>query len=382
MNLSSKLLVVACLAALPSAGSVRLAAAPAAAAPAAASRGSRETPAALLSLTDEELARRVEIDVTSLGSLSIGSPSGGLLLNPVAMPEGPNWEISATAEVWGTEETVAAVESAIAKVHEIFPDAPRILVGDISDADGGRLKRHASHQAGRDVDLGFYLKGGPQPHLVAGTAANLDLAKNWALVRALVTETDVEAIFLDTRVQRLLYNYALSISEDKAWLDRVFQFSRGYRDAIVSHERGHRNHYHVRLYNPVAQELGRRVHPLLVQYGILPPPVYTLRHVVRPGQTMGHLATRYGTSVRAIQQANGLTTTRLRAGRAYRIPVKTSAPPSTQPVVVPARLLPPSTPVAFASATWTTPATSPSAAGPIDALTVDPAALVRASLLF
>ncbi len=377
-----KSIVVVCLAALPSAGSVALAAAPASAAPASASRGSRETPSALLSLTDDELARRVEIDVTSLGSLSIGSPSGGLLLNPVAMPTGPSWEIAKTAEIWGTEETIASVESAVAKVHELYPDAQPILLGDLSDADGGRLKRHLSHQSGRDVDLGFYFKGGFQPHLVAGTAANLDLAKNWALVRALVTETDVEAIFLDTRIQRLLYKYALSISEDKAWLDRVFQFSRGYKDAIISHERGHRNHYHVRFYNPVAQELGRRVHPLLVQYGILPPPVYTVRHVVRPGQTMGHLAARYGTSVRAIKQANGLTSTMLRAGRAYRIPVKTSAPPSTQPVVVPARLLPPSTPVALASASWTTPAPSASTAGPIDALTVDPAAVVRASLLF
>lgn len=372
-------IVVVCLAALSPAGSVRLSAAPAAAEP---SSDSRETPSALLSLTDEELARRVEIDVTSLGSLSIGSPSGGLLLNPVAMPTGPHWEISPTAEIWGTEETVAAVESAISKVHELCADAPPILVGDISDADGGRLKRHASHQGGRDVDLGFYFKSGFQPQLVAGTAANLDLAKNWALVRALVTETDVEAIFLDTRIQRLLYKYALSISEDKAWLDRVFRFSRGYKDAIISHERGHRNHYHVRFYNPVAQELGRRAHPILVQYGILPPPVYTVRHVVRPGQTMGHLAARYGTSVRAIKQANGLASTMLRAGRAYRIPVKTAAPPSSQPVVVPARLLPLSTPVALASVSWTTSAPSPSAAGPVDALVADPAAVVRASLLF
>jgi penicillin-insensitive murein endopeptidase len=84
------------------------------------------------------------------------------------------------------------------------------------------------------------------------------------------------------------------------------------------------------------------------------PPVFTVRHVVRQGQTMGHLAARYGTSVRAIKQANGLTTTQLRAGRSYRIPVRAAAPPST-PVVVPPRLLPPSTPAELAFVAWPTP---------------------------
>jgi hypothetical protein len=40
------------------------------------------------------------------------------------------------------------------------------------------------------------------------------------------------------------------------------------------------------------EELGRRAHPYLVQVGLVDPPVFTVRHVVRPGQTMGHLAAR------------------------------------------------------------------------------------------
>jgi murein endopeptidase len=364
-------LVVVCLAALPSWGRVGLAAdRPRAAAEGpSASRPSRDLPAALLSLTDEELARRVEADASSLGSLSIGSPGGALLLNAVAMPPGPSWEIASNAEVWGTTETIASIEAAIEKVREVYPDAPRLMIGDISDADGGRLKRHASHQGGRDVDLGFYYKGGQAQSFASGNATNLDLPKNWALIRALVTGTDVEVIFLDTRIQRLLYTYALSISEDKAWLDHVFQFSRGAKDALVCYERNHRTHYHVRFYNPVAQELGRRAHPFLVQSGIIEPPVYTVRHVVRPGQTMGHVAVRYGTSARAIMQANGLGSTQWRAGRAYRIPVRAAAPP-VAPLVVPPRVLPTTTPSVLASVAWPTPATEsavPSAPADLDA---------------
>jgi penicillin-insensitive murein endopeptidase len=277
-----------------------------------------------------------------------------MLINPVALPSGPFWEIADRAEVFGTSETVEAIETAITKVHEIYPDASPIVVGDISDEDGGRLKRHQSHQGGRDVDLGFFFKGGAAQQLLTGTAANMDLPKNWALVRALVTCTDVETILLDNRIQRLLYKYALGIGEDKAWLDRVFYFARGSKSAIIKHVAGHRNHYHVRFYNPVAQELGRRVHPILVELKLVDPPVYTVRHVVRPGQTMGQLAARYGTSVRAIKSANGLSSTFLRAGRAYRIPVRTPAPASA-PIVIPCRLLPPSTPEVVAAVSWPTP---------------------------
>jgi murein endopeptidase len=313
----------------------------------------RDDPASLLELSDEELAKRIESDPGALGSLSIGSPGSAVLFNALALEAGPRWEIAPGADSWGTAETMAAIRTVIDTVYELFPETSPVSIGDISGVRGGRLKHHESHQGGRDVDFGFYYQAGRGTWFTPGTAANLDLARNWALVRALLVRTDVETIFLDTRIQRLLYQHALSISEDKDWLDRVFQFSRGFRDAIIQHLPNHRTHYHVRFYNPVAQELGRRAHPILVQLKMMDPPVFTVQHVVRAGQTLGHLAARYGTSVRAIMQANGLVTTRLAAGRAYRIPMRTAAPPS-QPVVIPPRLLPPQTPAALAAVDWPT----------------------------
>lgn len=320
------------------------------------------SPAALLEADDDELMARIVADPGSLGSLSIGEAGSGLLFNPVAIPDDPRWVINGNAETWATTETIAGLEAGVGAVNELYPGTHRVRIGDCSDADGGRLKRHLSHQAGRDVDVGFYFTSGEAGHLVVGTAKNLDLPRNWALVRAWVTMADVDVILLDTRIQRLLYKYALSIGEDKDWLDRIFQFSRGYRDALVQHVRGHRNHYHVRFFNPVAQELGRRAYPLLVKAELMPPPIYTVRHVVRKGQTIGHLASRYGTSVRAIQHVNGLRTTLLRAGRAYRIPVK-AAVAQPAPIVIPARLLPPSTPPALDAVTWPTVSTAGSFGG-------------------
>ena len=270
-----------------------------------------EAPAALLDLSDDDLLARIAADPTSLGSLSIGTPGRATLFNSVALPPNPHWQIAPNADSYATSETVAFLQAAIDTVYDLFPETPPIMIGDISAADGGRLKRHQSHQGGRDVDCRVLLQvGQARSGSCRRSPANFDLARNWALVRSLVTRTDVEMILLDTRVQRMLYKYALGLGEDKDFLDHVFACGRGLRDAIVQHVVGHRTHYHVRFYNAVAQELGRRAHPLLVQLNLMKPAVYTVSYVVRKGQTLGQMAARYGTSVRAIQQANGLRTTR------------------------------------------------------------------------
>lgn len=313
-----------------------------------------DSPASLLTLDDEELLKRIETDPGSLGSLSIGRPGSGRLFNAVAMPADPHWTIAANAAAWATTETIEAIQTAVDTVHELFPETPPLYIGDMSDREGGRLKRHQSHQSGRDADLGFYFTTGQGTWFAPGTAKNLDLARNWALVRALVVRTDVETIFLDTRIQKQLYKYALSIAEDQEWLDRVFGFVRGSRDAIIKHVTGHKTHYHVRFFNPVAQELGRRAQPLLVQLDLIEPPMRTVRHRVVRGETIGHLAVRYGTTVPAIMRANGLRSERLRARRTYRIPVRGVFAQTNEPLVVRPRVLPPQTPAVLASIDWPT----------------------------
>jgi murein endopeptidase/LysM repeat protein len=326
-----------------------------------------DAPAALLALTDDELQKRVEQDPGSVGSLSIGRPGSAILVNGVTLPSSPNWQAAKNADTWGTAETIEAIKVAIDTVCALFPESPALTIGDISSQLGGRLKRHESHQGGRDADLGFYYKPGQGSWFAPGTAANLDLARNWALVRALVVRTDVEMILLDRRIQKVLYDYALKLGEEKAFLDRVFQFPRGAGDAVVKHLSGHRTHYHVRFYSPIAQELGRRAHPFLVQLGIVKPPTAIVRHVVRPGETIGHLAATYGTSTNAIMQANGLRTTQLRAGRSYRVPVR-RALPVYDALIVPRRPLPTLTPEPLASVEWPTAETlygdAPASSGP------------------
>ena len=283
----------------------------------------------------EGLRLLIQLDPKALGPLSIGTPDAGLLFNPQPMPEGDLWQIRNPRETYGTTETLGFIIKVIETVEAQFPGSPRLIVGDISRPDGGRLNWHASHQVGRDVDLGFYHRSEVEDFL-RGRKSNLDVPRTWALVRALVTETDVHRIFLDRTIQRYLYSHALEIGENRLWLDVLFGRHTGGKDALIQHVRQHRDHMHVRFYNARAQEWGRIAYPLLVKAGLAPGP--TVTHRVRSGETLSHLSRRYGTSTRAIRRANGLSSSMIRAGRRYVIPIR-KIPSEAEPIVVPPRLL-------------------------------------------
>jgi murein endopeptidase len=272
----------------------------------------------------------------ALGPLSIGSPDAGLLLNPVPFPAGSFWTVRDPAESWGTDETIDSIVTALEAVEARYPGSPRVVIGDLSHPGGGRLNRHKSHQTGRDADIGFYYRQGEADTFLTARKKDLDLPRTWALVRALVTETDVERIFVDRSLISILYAQALEEGEDPGWLNDIF--GRTSDKGIIQHERRHKDHLHVRFFNPRAQERGRIVYPVLVETGVAPPPM--VKHRVRRGETLGSLAKRYGTSVSAIKAANGLRGTRLRAGRSYTIPIR-RMPPDGGPIVVPPRRLPP-----------------------------------------
>jgi len=294
-------------------------------------------------MNDKQIANALNKDPASLGSMSLGYTNSGALFNGVQMPDGPRWIIMNKSETWGTQETVGFIIASINKVHEQFPTGTLpIRIGDISDRDGGRLDRHVSHQAGRDADLSWYYKAESNcGWWTVGTKANMDMPRTWALIRAFFTETDVELILIDRKIQVLLYNYAKSIGEDRDWLNRVFQYPNKNGGAIIRHARGHATHVHVRFYNRNAQEMGRRAYKIMVKRKLIKPPTYYIYHKVRKGQTLGHLAKRYGTSVKSIMRANGLRSTRIRAGRKYRIPKRGGVKPAPGVAHIPPRRMPP-----------------------------------------
>jgi len=298
--------------------------------------------------SDAQIAQAVRTNLPSLGSMSVGNPNAGLLVNGKNAQKNELYTPIAPGTAWGTEETLAYLDAALRKVHAAIADTPPLELGDISARTGGPISPHLSHQSGRDVDIAYFYLG-EQRWYRRGNAENLDLARNWAFVRALVTETDVEFIFMDNSIQALLRDYATSIGEDRAWVEGLF--GGGGQRAIIRYARGHATHVHIRFYNPVAQETARRSYAALVERGIVPPVQSYVQHLVKKGETLGKIAKKYGVSVEAIKRANRLKKSLIREKHPVLIPIAHPRPaPPQQRLAFPPRRLPPNEPDARAAA--------------------------------
>lgn len=288
-------------------------------------------------LTDQDLDKRFCGDLASLGSISVGFAESGRMIGAVKMSQDPAWTLVVPEYAWGTQETIDYLSAAARLVKAQFPDSVPLRVNHIGKKDGGYVRPHRSHQSGRDVDLGFFYKNDVGPGgLPRAREKLIDPARNWALIRAIVTQTDVQVILADRRIQNVLYEHALAQGEDKEWLDSLFHAGTA---SLVQHARRHRDHFHVRFFSPRSQELGRRVQPLLAKR----PDENKVSHRVRSGDTIGHIARKYGSSVRMIQRANGMRSTFLKLGRSLTVPMRGPCTQCPLPpaVVVPARRLPP-----------------------------------------
>lgn len=297
-----------------------------------------------LDLDDAAFAKALHEDPLSLGSMSVGKPSAGVLVNGVQMPEGPYWKLIDPARAWGTKESIDAIEKAITKVNEQFPiGTPPVSIGHVSAKNGGYLSPHKSHQAGRDVDIGYYYTN-TNAWFARATAQNLDKPRTWALVKAFA-QSDVDMIFIDSSIQKILRDYALANGEDKDFVDRVFQVGSHQQRTIVRHIPGHATHLHVRFASPMACDVGARAEPFFkaelnkaiaqkaaqqakemhaVRTKEAPndkkqsPPFF--EHRVRDGDTLYRLAQHYGVTVEAIQKANGLKGNALKPKMVLKIP--------------------------------------------------------------
>ncbi|MDC3955368.1 penicillin-insensitive murein endopeptidase [Polyangium jinanense] len=207
-----------------------------------------------------ELFRLAKEKPEALGSASVGSPTRGSLFGGVELKDSEGI-LRAGGYGWGTELVIRSIERAVREVRRCFADSPRLYVGDIARERGGWLKPHRSHQSGLDADIGYYYKSQATWYQRA-TAENLDAARTWALVRALIEGNNVEMIFIDVSVQRLLQAYIATLPEGEQPLEDVFP-SPTKRDTIIRHAWGHATHFHVRFRDPAAVALGQRLANIL-----------------------------------------------------------------------------------------------------------------------
>jgi penicillin-insensitive murein endopeptidase len=181
-------------------------------------------------------------------SRSLGSTTDGGLQDGCKIPaQGPGW-VAVNKNAWATDEVVALLQWATAQVAARFAGQAPLVVGALSRETGGTLKPHRSHQAGRDVDLGYFQLNGRPPHFFAADASNLDLERTWALLELLLYSGDVAFVFMDYELQALFHDALLDNGWTEDALGQIFQYPAGpaVPRGLIRHAQGHRDHFHVR----------------------------------------------------------------------------------------------------------------------------------------
>ncbi len=195
---------------------------------------------------------------------SLGSTSCGLVCEGAELPDrGEAFLRGRPGEETrvGVPRLVDALDRAAVAVRAAHPGTRDLRIGDVGAPYGGHHPRHASHRAGRDVDILFYLEdaaGRPVPSVgfVAfsrfghafseqGDLYFFDDARNWELVRTLLRDATIEVqwIFCSRGIEARLLAYALEHEPDADVL-----FRAPYVLQQPENARPHDDHFHVRVF--------------------------------------------------------------------------------------------------------------------------------------
>lgn len=182
---------------------------------------------------------------------SVGQASRGCLAGGVQLPEsGPTWQAMRLGRNhrWGNPAAIAFVQDMSRMA--VQAGWKGLYVGDISQARGGPVAGHASHQIGLDIDVWLTppprldLSRAERERIAAVSVLGRDqrsLNRNWTPAHAAITE----ALARDPRVNRIFITPPVKLAlcaaagpGDAAWLRKVRPWWE------------HTDHWHVRLNCP------------------------------------------------------------------------------------------------------------------------------------
>jgi penicillin-insensitive murein endopeptidase len=196
-------------------------------------------------------------------SRSLGLPWRGKLERGVKLTTSARiryvTEYASAQHYYGAWQLVQLLQRAAHRVDVRLPGA-RLSVGEMSRRDGGDLPGHASHESGRDVDLGFYMRDAAgRPYdafayarfddrgrgLPPNEGMSLDLARNWELLARLVTDAEarVQFVFVSPGIRQLLLDEGRRRGASAVVLGRAARVM-----VRPSEKHPHGNHFHVRIY--------------------------------------------------------------------------------------------------------------------------------------
>lgn len=198
---------------------------------------------------------------TSDRAQAIGRHNNGRLESGKALPlDGPGFtrrDRKSSHPAYGTDLLVSLIQKASSVTEAAHPGRPPISVGHLSAKTGRKLKGHASHQTGLDVDVAFPLKSSNSRSFWVAVnedgslSSKMDQERFWKFTKSLVCtksgkSSHVMVMFVDQRIKRQMCQYAKKIGEDLS-----NKSSCGYQALrSMKHWKGHHHHLHLRLYCP------------------------------------------------------------------------------------------------------------------------------------
>jgi len=129
-------------------------------------------------------------DLVKETAISKGLPYNGSLANGEKLPlKGEGYKSGGNlSSKYGTDRLVNGVKlMGTAAENQGRPD---LLVGDLSDSNGGQLGRHGSHQNGKDVDI-----------KVHGGVNNFSAKQNWQLVESAINNPQFKTQYIFTSAE-------------------------------------------------------------------------------------------------------------------------------------------------------------------------------------
>ena len=160
---------------------------------------------------------------------SHGLPYAGRLSGGTQLPlEGESWVTwnpvadrvpNEPHRLYGNERMIRTLLAVMAAYRAGDPDAPRIVVGDISFRGGGPMELHRSHQNGLDVDVYYPRRDGRTRPPTRGDQIDRTRAQ------------DLLDRFLDAGVEKVFVGYSTGL--------------RGPNDVVIPYP-NHGDHMHVR----------------------------------------------------------------------------------------------------------------------------------------
>jgi len=166
-------------------------------------------------------------------------------LGLVQLKSGAGFVVSNPKRAWGTRLAVYRINMVMASYRQRFPKSQPVIVLDMSKRGGGPLHGHMTHMDGRDADIPLVLE--QVPDITKVTQRIVDLERTWYLLKAFVDSCDVDYIFLDRDLQRLLREHAQLKGHSAEELGLIVQYPASVRSVtgLVRHWPNHKDHMHV-----------------------------------------------------------------------------------------------------------------------------------------